>query len=81
VSLIIALYAGMMLMLAWWLTSTATWSLALFALLFGAFYGGRRDDGPDEQKQPVFFGGMHDQEQVRIQRTRSARMSGKNDKN
>ena len=35
-----ALYAGMMLMLAWWLGSTATWSLALFALLFGAFYGG-----------------------------------------
>lgn len=37
---LVALYAGMMLMLAWWLGSTAAWSLALFALLFGAFYGG-----------------------------------------
>jgi MFS family permease len=35
-----ALYAGMMLMLAWWLGSTAVWSLAVFALLFGTFYGG-----------------------------------------
>jgi MFS family permease len=35
-----ALYAGMMLMLAWWLGSTAVWSLAVFALLFGSFYGG-----------------------------------------
>jgi MFS family permease len=35
-----ALYAGMMLMLAWWLGATAVWSLAVFALLFGTFYGG-----------------------------------------
>jgi MFS family permease len=40
------LYVGMMLTLAWWLGSTAVWSLALFAVAFGTFYGGFVALGP-----------------------------------
>lgn len=35
-----ATFAGMGLMLLWWLVATSAWSLALFAIVFGAFYGG-----------------------------------------
>jgi MFS family permease len=35
-----AAFAGMGLMLVWWLAATSFWSLAVFALLFGVGYGG-----------------------------------------
>jgi MFS family permease len=35
-----AMYAGMAVMLLWWLAATTAWELALFALLFGTCYGG-----------------------------------------
>jgi MFS family permease len=35
-----ASYAGMVLILTWWLVATEFWSLAIFALFFGVFYGG-----------------------------------------
>lgn len=38
-SLLAALYAGMALMLAVWLGSSGVFGLALFALVFGSFYG------------------------------------------
>jgi MFS family permease len=34
------MFAGMGIMLVWWLGSTSAWALMLFALLFGTFYGG-----------------------------------------
>ncbi len=34
------MFAGLTLMLLWWTISTQFWALALFGLLFGAFYGG-----------------------------------------
>jgi MFS family permease len=34
------MFAGLTVMLLWWTVSTAFWALALFGLLFGAFYGG-----------------------------------------
>jgi MFS family permease len=34
------MFAGLTLMMLWWSISTAVWALALFGLLFGAFYGG-----------------------------------------
>ena len=41
-----ALYVGMMLALAWWLGSSAVWSLALFSVVFGTCYGGFVALGP-----------------------------------
>lgn len=41
-----ALYVGMILSLCWWLGSSAVWSLALFAVAFGTFYGGFVALGP-----------------------------------
>lgn len=35
-----AMFAGMAAMQVWWLGSVSFWALALFALAFGAFYGG-----------------------------------------
>ena len=35
-----AMFAGMGLMLLWWLAAKDTWSLAVFAVLFGVCYGG-----------------------------------------
>lgn len=35
-----AAFAGMALMLVWWLGATSVWALAAFAVLFGACYGG-----------------------------------------
>lgn len=35
-----AMFAGMGLMLLWWLAARDVWSLALFAVLFGVCYGG-----------------------------------------
>lgn len=37
---LIAMYAGMALTMLWWLGIGSAWALALFAFLFGAFYGG-----------------------------------------
>lgn len=37
---ILAMFAGMGLALSLWVFSTAFWSLAAFALIYGAFYGG-----------------------------------------
>jgi len=37
---LLATFLGMALMLAFWLVASALWSLALFALAFGTFYGG-----------------------------------------
>jgi MFS family permease len=34
------MFAGLTLMLVWWTQSSTLWALALFGLLFGAFYGG-----------------------------------------
>lgn len=34
------MFVGMGIMQLWWLGSTSVWSLVLFALVFGAFYGG-----------------------------------------
>lgn len=34
------MFGGLTLMMLWWSISTAFWALALFGLLFGAFYGG-----------------------------------------
>jgi len=33
-------FLGMALMLVWWLNSWSTWQIAVFALVFGTFYGG-----------------------------------------
>jgi MFS family permease len=38
--LLIAMFVGLALAQLWWLTATAAWQLALFALVFGACYGG-----------------------------------------
>jgi MFS family permease len=38
--LLIAMFVGLVLAQLWWLASTAAWQLALFALVFGACYGG-----------------------------------------
>ncbi|HTS91637.1 MAG TPA: MFS transporter, partial [Stellaceae bacterium] len=35
-----AMFAGMALMMLWWLASSTAWQLSLFALVFGTFYGG-----------------------------------------
>ena len=35
-----AMYLGMAIAMLWWLISSAAWQLALFALVFGTFYGG-----------------------------------------
>ena len=35
-----AMYLGMALMLVWWLNSWSAWQIAVFALVFGTFYGG-----------------------------------------
>jgi len=35
-----AMFLGMGLMMLWWLASSAVWQLAIFALVFGVFYGG-----------------------------------------
>jgi MFS family permease len=35
-----AMYLGIAVMFGWWLVSTSPWQLAVFALVFGAFYGG-----------------------------------------
>lgn len=40
VSSVAAMFAGMGLMFLWWLASTSAWQLALFALVYGLFYGG-----------------------------------------
>lgn len=37
---VIGMYAGMAVMMLWWLGAGEAWALALFALLFGVFYGG-----------------------------------------
>lgn len=37
---LVTMYVGMTAMLGWWLASQTAWQLALFALLFGACYGG-----------------------------------------
>jgi len=34
------MFAGLTAMMLWWSVSTAAWALMLFAVLFGAFYGG-----------------------------------------
>ncbi len=34
------MFGGLTLMMLWWSVSTAFWALAVFGLLFGAFYGG-----------------------------------------
>ena len=34
------MFVGMGCMLLWWLASVASWQLAVFALVFGTFYGG-----------------------------------------
>jgi len=34
------MFLGMALMLVWWLSSAAVWQIAVFALVFGACYGG-----------------------------------------
>jgi MFS family permease len=34
------MFAGMAAMLLWWLGSTSAWSLIVFAVVFGTFYGG-----------------------------------------
>jgi len=36
----IAMFLGLALMQAWWYLSTAYWALAVYAVLFGLFYGG-----------------------------------------
>ncbi len=33
-------FAGMGAMMLWWLASTSAWALAVFAIVFGVFYGG-----------------------------------------
>jgi len=38
--LLTAMFVGLALAQLWWLTATAAWQLALFALVFGACYGG-----------------------------------------
>lgn len=38
--LLTAMFVGLALAQLWWLTSTSAWQLALFALVFGACYGG-----------------------------------------
>lgn len=40
VSSLAAMFAGMGAMFLWWLTAGNAWQLALFALVFGLFYGG-----------------------------------------
>ncbi|HEX7005652.1 MAG TPA: MFS transporter [Alphaproteobacteria bacterium] len=40
VSSLAAMFAGMGVMFLWWLTAGNAWQLALFALVFGLFYGG-----------------------------------------
>jgi MFS family permease len=37
---VIGMYGGIAVMMLWWLGADEAWALALFALLFGAFYGG-----------------------------------------
>ena len=37
---LVAMYVGMAAMLAWWLVSHTAWQLAIFAVVFGACYGG-----------------------------------------